>query len=276
MTDLWTLTRGDGPVIVNVPHAGTHVPASIGATLTLDARTLPDTDWHVEKLCAFAAQTGATLMCATHSRYVVDLNRDPSGAALYAGADNTEICPTRTFANAPVYMPGTEPSSDDVGARVAACFLPYHAALAAQIERVRARHGYAVLLDAHSIPAEVPRFFDGRLPDLNLERPTARVARQNCKRRRQLCSRTRPASPTWSTAVSRVAGSPAATGDRRSARTRCNWKSRNAATWTKRRRIRGTQPVRRRSRPCCDSWSACSTAGGRQNGAADTMTASRP
>ena len=168
MTDLWTLTRGDGPVIVNVPHAGTHVPASIGATLTLDARTLPDTDWHVEKLCAFAAQTGATLMCATHSRYVVDLNRDPSGAALYAGADNTEICPTRTFANAPVYMPGTEPSSDDVGARVAACFLPYHVALAAQIERVRARHGYAVLLDAHSIPAEVPRFFDGRLPDLNL------------------------------------------------------------------------------------------------------------
>ncbi len=165
---LWTLNRGDGPVVVNVPHAGTHVPTAIRVTLTVDARTLPDTDWHVEKLCAFVAGTGATLMCATHSRYVVDLNRDPSGAALYAGADNTELCPTRTFGNAPVYLPGTMLSTEDVGTRVAAYYLTYHAALAAELERVRARHGYAVLLDAHSIPAEVPRFFDGRLPDLNL------------------------------------------------------------------------------------------------------------
>jgi N-formylglutamate amidohydrolase len=40
--------------------------------------------------------------------------------------------------------------------------------LAAEIARVRDRHGYALLLDGHSIAAEVPRFFAGRLPDLNL------------------------------------------------------------------------------------------------------------
>jgi N-formylglutamate deformylase len=166
--NLWTLQRGDAPVIVNVPHAGTHVPWTIAPTLTADARTTPDTDWHVEKLYAFAADAGATLMCATHSRYIVDLNRDPSGAALYAGADNTEICPLRTFADTPVYVPGAVLTAEDIGTRVAAYFLPYHAALSAEIARVRARHGYAVLLDGHSIRGEVPRFFAGRLPDLNL------------------------------------------------------------------------------------------------------------
>ena len=166
--NLWTLHRGDGPLIVDVPHAGTHVPMQVAPLLSAEARALPDTDWHVEKLYAVAAAAGATLMCATHSRYVVDLNRDPSGAALYAGADNTEICPTRTFANAPVYAAGASLTAEDVGARVAGYFLPYHAALAAEVARVRERHGHAVLLDGHSIRSVAPRFFAGRLPDLNL------------------------------------------------------------------------------------------------------------
>jgi N-formylglutamate amidohydrolase len=165
---LFDLHRGDSPLIVDVPHAGTHVPDAIAARLTAAARALPDTDWHVEKLYAFVRSTGATLMCATHSRYVVDLNRDPGGAALYPGADNTELCPTRTFGNEPVYRPGEPPDADEVAARRATFFDPYHAVLAAEIERVRARHGYAVLLDGHSIAAEVPRFFQGRLPDFNL------------------------------------------------------------------------------------------------------------
>lgn len=164
----WQILRGDGPLIVNVPHCGTFVPDAIAARLTPAARAVPDTDWHVEKLYAFAPGAGATLMAATHSRIVVDLNRDPSGAVLYAGADNTEVCPTRTFANEPIYAEGSAPGAGEIGQRLAACFEPYHRALAAEIERVRARHGYAVLLDGHSIRAEVPRFFAGRLPDLNL------------------------------------------------------------------------------------------------------------
>jgi N-formylglutamate amidohydrolase len=165
---LWELARGDSPLIVDVPHAGTQLPADIGARLTVAARATPDTDWHVEKLYAFAPSVGATLLHATHSRYVADLNRDPSGAALYAGADNTEVCPTRTFADEPVYEPGMAPFAEEIARRIATYFDPYHERLAAEIERVRARHGYAVLLDGHSIRAEVPRFFAGRLPDLNL------------------------------------------------------------------------------------------------------------
>ena len=165
---LYQLVRGDAPLVIDVPHGGTHVPDALVTRMAPAARTVPDTDWHVEKLYAFAGSTGATLMCATHSRYVVDLNRDPRGVALYPGADNTEICPTRTFDNEPIYASGDEPTPREIEARLATWFAPYHAALAAEVERVRGRHGHAILLDGHSIRGRVPRFFAGRLPDLNL------------------------------------------------------------------------------------------------------------
>jgi N-formylglutamate amidohydrolase len=162
------LVRGDTPLVIDVPHAGTHVPPALAQRLTPAARAVPDTDWHVEKLYAFARDAGVTLLVATHSRYVVDLNRNPSGIALYPGADNTELCPTRTFASEPVYSDSRGPDAREIAARRSEYFDPYHAQLAAEVERVRARHGYAILLDGHSIRSEVPRFFAGRLPDLNL------------------------------------------------------------------------------------------------------------
>ncbi len=165
---LYDLIRGDAPLVIDIPHAGTYLPAALAARLTPAARSVPDTDWHVEKLFAFARDAGVTLVVATHSRYVVDLNRDPSGAALYPGADNTELCPTRTFGNEALYADGDAPDGREVTARRAEYFVPYHMLLAAETERIRARHGYAILLDGHSIRSEVPRFFAGRLPDLNL------------------------------------------------------------------------------------------------------------
>jgi N-formylglutamate amidohydrolase len=165
--NLCALVRGDSPLVIDVPHAGTQLPPELAARFTAAARAVPDTDWHVEKLYSFAGRAGGPLVAATHSRYVVDLNRDPSGAALYPGADNTELCPTRTFDNAPIYA-GAPPDDTEVVARRAAYFDPYHATLAAEVARVRALHGWAVRLDGHSIRAEVPRIFAGRLPDLNL------------------------------------------------------------------------------------------------------------
>ncbi|MEO5765358.1 MAG: N-formylglutamate deformylase [Casimicrobiaceae bacterium] len=168
MMQLFDLHRGRSPLIVDVPHAGTYVPDALALRMTETARAVPDTDWHVEKLYAFGRDCDATLMSATHSRYVVDLNRDPGGAALYPGADNTELCPTRTFGDAAIYAGGDVPGEREIDARRRVYFETYHAALADEVDRVRSRHGYAILLDGHSILAEVPRFFTGRLPDLNL------------------------------------------------------------------------------------------------------------
>jgi N-formylglutamate deformylase len=166
--NLHEIERGDSPLVIDVPHAGTFVPPAILSRFAAAALPLPDTDWHVEKLYAFARELGATLVVATHSRYVVDLNRDPTGASLYPGADVTELCPTRTFGNEPIWREGEAPDASEVAARRAQFFDPYHASLAAEIERVHVKHGQVILLDGHSIRAEVPRFFAGRLPDLNL------------------------------------------------------------------------------------------------------------
>ena len=99
---------------------------------------------------------------------MVDLNRDPGGVALYPGADNTELCPTRTFADQAIYGDAGVPDAHEIAARRSEYFVPYHALLAGEVERVRAANGHVIVLDGHSIRSEVPRFFAGRLPDLNL------------------------------------------------------------------------------------------------------------
>lgn len=166
--EVFSFHPGATPLVVSVPHAGEHVPAPLGARMTDEATALPDTDWHVHRLYDFAAELGASVLVARCSRYVVDLNRDPQGRALYTGQDETGIVPVTTFDRAPIYRDGQAPEQAEVDARIATFWRPYHDRLAAEIARVRTRHGACVLLDAHSIRSQVPRFFAGTLPDLNL------------------------------------------------------------------------------------------------------------
>ena len=164
----FTFHRGTRPLLMSMPHIGTHVPASVSARLTPQARELHDTDWHLARLYDFAVGMGASVLQATHSRYVIDLNRPPDGASLYPGQNVTGLCPTDTFDSAPLYADGTGPSVAEVAERREAIWQPYHAQLASELARLRATHGVAMLWDAHSIRSVVPRFFEGRLPDLNL------------------------------------------------------------------------------------------------------------
>lgn len=166
--ELWRRREARIPLLIDVPHAGTYVPPVLAARLTPEALTLPDTDWHVDKLFAFGLEIGAGLLAATHSRYVVDLNRDPSGQALYPEADNTELAPTTNFEREPIYKTGLAPSPDETKQRVQDFWMPYHARLQADIDAIVSQFGYCLLIDGHSIPRQVPRFFEGNLPDLNL------------------------------------------------------------------------------------------------------------
>ncbi|MBL8837528.1 MAG: N-formylglutamate deformylase [Alphaproteobacteria bacterium] len=166
--DLYRFTPGDSPVLISVPHAGTYLPPEIAARLTEDGRAVPDTDWHVHHLYEPAKRFGAGLLIANYSRFVVDLNRDPAGKPLYPGADNTEVVPTATFASQPVWQDDKAPTEDEVARRIERYWRPYHNRLASELERLKRRFGVAVLWDGHSIASEVPRFFAGRLPDLNL------------------------------------------------------------------------------------------------------------
>ena len=159
---------GTRPLIVNVPHDGREIPATISSSMTAEALALPDTDWHIRDLYDFAADLGATITSARYSRYVVDLNRDPSGVSLYPGADTTEICPSSTFRKGPIYSSGGPLGEDEVAGRIETYWNSYHGELARVIEEMRAQFGSVLLFDAHSIGSELPRFFDGRLPDFNL------------------------------------------------------------------------------------------------------------
>jgi N-formylglutamate deformylase len=165
---LYHITEGRVPVLVNVPHPGTYIPPEIADRMTPVARQVPDTDWFADRLAAVALDHGASLMVATHSRYVVDLNRDPSGAVLYPGADNTGLVADTTFAYDPIYREGLAPDQREVAERVERYWRPYHDRLYQELAKLKVIHGVAMLLDVHSIPSRAPRFFQGRLPDLNL------------------------------------------------------------------------------------------------------------
>ena len=158
-------------MLISVPHAGTGLPAGMSQDLNQDARELPDTDWFVDRLYSFAAGLGAGMLIARTSRVVVDLNRPADDQPLYDAAQTslmTGVVPMQCFSGAAVYVPGKEPSETEIAARLEQYWHPYHRRLQAALHQICARHGHAVLLDAHSIRAEVPLLFDGVLPDLNL------------------------------------------------------------------------------------------------------------
>ena len=161
--------QGTRPLLISMPHVGTHVPPALAARLTDEAQRVPDTDWHLERLYDFADALGASVLVATHSRFVIDLNRPPDGASLYPGQSVTGLCPVDLFDDQPLYRdPSDLPGEAEIAARREAVWQPYHAQLAQELARIKAQHGVAALWDAHSIRSVLPRFFAGRLPDLNL------------------------------------------------------------------------------------------------------------
>ncbi len=158
--------RGNTKLVISVPHAGTIIPDEINQHLTPIGQKAIDTDWHVDKLYDFAKSQDVTLLIATHSRIVVDLNRAPSGTPLYPGQAETTLCPTETFDGEPLYH-SAPPTPEETATRVKTYWQPYHDTLAAELARIKATHGTARLLDGHSIRQSIPRLFEGKLPDLN-------------------------------------------------------------------------------------------------------------
>ncbi|WP_101924727.1 MULTISPECIES: N-formylglutamate deformylase [Luteimonas] len=165
---IFQLQRGTIPLLVSLPHDGTHVPADIAARLTPSAQRVPDTDWHIARLYETARTLGASVLVPSHSRYVIDLNRAEDDVSLYPGQNTTGLCPVVQFDGTPVYRDGELPDTDEVRARVDRYWRPYHEALQAELSRLRTAHGRVVLWEAHSIKGDLPFLFDGRLPDLNL------------------------------------------------------------------------------------------------------------
>lgn len=165
--NLFTLRRGQAPLILSIPHAGIEIPDEFSEVFVSPWLARKDADWHLPALYNFVEQFDATVLAATISRSVIDLNRDPSGASLYPGQTTTGLCPTETFDGEALYK-ATPPNEAEITRRREIYFQPYHLALQAEISRIHKLHGRVVLYDCHSIRSQIPRLFPGELPQFNI------------------------------------------------------------------------------------------------------------
>ena len=274
MTDdtgpVFWLAEGDAPLLVSMPHIGTGLPQSIAERLTPLARQVSDTDWHVDRLYDFAAELGAHRLGATRSRYVIDLNRPPDDASLYPGQATTGLCPATDFDGVPLYQPGGQPDAAKVADRRQRYWQPYHDALADALARIVAKHGYALLYDAHSIRSRVPRLFDGELATLNIGTADGRSCDPVLERRvAGTCRNAR--------AYSKSDTSPAPTARRQSMSTPSRWSWRSEPIWMNHRPTGSTKRGRQESARSCGTCSgSCWTGAPRLTADAAPIRERRP
>ena len=168
MTDTFFFEQGDSPLLISIPHDGRDLAPGMEERMSAAGRLLPDTDWNVRRLYEFAGKLGAGILAARFSRYVIDLNRPSSDAALYEGQLSTGLCPPRTFAGTNIYADGESCEDLEQQQRTRKYWQPYHDMLDTELTRIRHQFGYALLWDSHSIRYEVPTLFDDVLPELNI------------------------------------------------------------------------------------------------------------
>lgn len=135
------------PIVANLPHSGLFVPYSIAAQMTLQHWwSLPNSDWHLDRLYDFLPALGVTVLQATHSRYVVDLNRAVKPPIF--GSFWSSVAPETTAFDQPIYQ--HKPTEAEVEQRIEAYYNPYHAKLEELLQQKIDRFGYVYLLDLHS------------------------------------------------------------------------------------------------------------------------------
>ena len=168
MTNIYTFSRGDSPLLVSIPHDGRTLMPGQARDMTEVGKSIPDTDWHVRRLYDFARNLGASVIGAQYSRYVVDLNRPADDKVLYEDQLSTGLFPLQTFDGQAIYLDGFEMTERGRTHRVRRYWTPYHEKIRRTLDTIRDDVGYALLWDAHSIRSIVPTLFEGTLPDLNV------------------------------------------------------------------------------------------------------------
>lgn len=150
----------DTPVLVEVPHAGLAIPDAVRDELSASpAQVSRDSDIYVDKLCADAPSHGAHLLVAHTSRFVVDLNRAEDDIDGRTVPDHP--APKGTQPRGVVWRMTTKGHPLMSGPldyqrlerRLERFHRPYHTALRETLHQLRERHGYAILIAAHSMPS---------------------------------------------------------------------------------------------------------------------------
>jgi N-formylglutamate amidohydrolase len=158
-----------GPIVLASPHSGRDYPAAFLAQTRLTMAQLRRAeDAFVAELLADAAKD-APLIAARYGRAWLDLNRDAAELDPAMFVDPLDAHPAqssdrvaaglgvvpRIAAQGLDIYPGRVRSAD-AAARIAEVHHPYHAALGDLLGAAQARHGFAILLDCHSMPTPPP------------------------------------------------------------------------------------------------------------------------
>jgi N-formylglutamate amidohydrolase len=167
--------RPTSPVVVSVPHAGRAYSDGLLASARLPrARLETLEDRLVDRLVWRAVEGGAAALIADSPRAEIDLNRDereldPAMVQPRPAADSTfesprtrgglGLIPARIAGSGAIWRQRI--AAAEVARRVELIHRPYHAALEAELEAAKTRHGIAILLDCHSMP---PRGVEGEAP----------------------------------------------------------------------------------------------------------------
>ena len=156
------IIQGESPLVLGLPHTGTELPEDMAKKLNETGRAKADTDWHIHELYNCLVPDTTTVRTLIH-RYTIDVNRDPSDASLYPGQNTTTLCPITDFDGLPIYHDGAEPDAAEIENRRQLYHSPYHEALSAELERVKAIHGFVILYDLSLYPVKDPVPFRGRV-----------------------------------------------------------------------------------------------------------------
>lgn len=159
------------PILLSVPHCGTSFPEELQSDFKQNLLAAPDdTDWFVHQLYDFAPVMGITMIHATYSRWVIDLNRDPQSKPLYNdGRIITGLCPTTTFFGEALYADERgEVDQQEVIRRVEVYYKPYHQKLNELLTDLKHEFGQVLLWDCHSIRQHLPTIHKEKFPDLIL------------------------------------------------------------------------------------------------------------
>ncbi len=159
------------PIVLSVPHCGTHVPEDLKKEFKQEyLKTQDDTDFLVDQLYDFANSMGITMISAVYSRWVIDLNRDPENKKLYTdGRNSTSLCTTATFSAEPIYKDERSSVDDrEVQERLKKYYLPYHNKTREILNNLKSEFGQVLLWDCHSNRQFIPQIYKNKIPDLIL------------------------------------------------------------------------------------------------------------
>ncbi|MBL8580360.1 MAG: N-formylglutamate amidohydrolase [Mesorhizobium sp.] len=167
------------PFVFNSPHSGSHYPERFMALTKLDAMEIRRSeDSYVDQLFGAAVPLGAPMLAANFPRAYLDVNREPweldprmfaEPVPSFANIRSARVAgglgtvPKLVGEGLDIYA-ARLPLAEAVG-RIEAIYKPYHDTLKRLLSSTHARFGYAVLIDCHSMPANIRIGENGARPD---------------------------------------------------------------------------------------------------------------